>query len=92
MSTQLEKNREQIDAIDEQLAKLFEERFEVIREIVDYKIEHGLQVLDSSREAAIIAKNAARITDEEVRRYFREWYIQMLAHSRAFQKEIMDGK
>lgn len=50
MTNQLETFRQEIDSIDAQIFKLFEQRIMVAKQIGAYKKEHGLSVLDSSRE------------------------------------------
>ena len=50
MTNQLETLRQEIDSIDAQIFDLFEQRFAVAKQIGAYKKEHGLSVLDSSRE------------------------------------------
>ena len=42
--------RKQIDRIDEQLVKLFDERMEVAGRLAEYKKENSLPVLDVRRE------------------------------------------
>ncbi len=92
MTTRLEEDRNRIDEIDAQLADLFEKRFEVVRDIIDYKIENRLPILDSGREQAIIEKNAERIQDDDIRVYFRRLYIEMLSLSRDYQDDILKEK
>lgn len=50
MTNQLETLRQEIDSIDAQIFALFEQRLTVAKQIGAYKKEHGLSVLDSSRE------------------------------------------
>ena len=50
MTNQLETLRQEIDSVDEQIFKLFKRRIMVAKQIGTYKKEHGLSVLDSSRE------------------------------------------
>ena len=50
MTNQLETLRQEIDSIDAQIFDLFEQRLTVAKQIGAYKKEHGLSVLDSSRE------------------------------------------
>ena len=50
MPNQLETLRQEIDSIDKQIFDLFEQRLTVAKQIGAYKKEHGLSVLDSSRE------------------------------------------
>ena len=53
--SRLDKDREKIDEIDAQIAKLFEERFETVRDVIDYKIENRLPILNSDRENDLLA-------------------------------------
>lgn len=50
MTNQLETLRQEIDSIDAQIFDLFEQRVTVAQQIGVYKKEHGLSVLDGSRE------------------------------------------
>lgn len=50
MTNQLDTLRQEIDSIDAQIFDLFEQRLMVAKQIGAYKQEHGLSVLDSSRE------------------------------------------
>ena len=52
MTNQLETLRQEIDLIDAQIFDLFEQRLAVAEQIGAYKKEHGISVLDSSREDA----------------------------------------
>ena len=52
MTNQLDALRQEIDSIDAQIFDLFEQRLMVAKQIGAYKQEHGLSVLDSSREDA----------------------------------------
>lgn len=52
MTNQLETLRQEIDSIDTQIFDLFEQRIAVAKQVGAYKKEHGLSVLDSSRENA----------------------------------------
>jgi len=88
----LEKDRARIDEIDTQIAALFEERFTVVQDVIDYKIENRLPILDSGREAEIVAKNVKRIENEDIREYFRQLYEEMLRLSKEYQKEILDAR
>ena len=47
---ELKEYREQIDRIDAELVRLFQERMKVSAAIGQYKKENGLPVLDRSRE------------------------------------------
>ena len=90
--TRLEKDREEIDQIDAALAGLFEKRFTVVRDIIDYKIENRLPILDSGRESEIIEKSSGCVQDDDIRMYFKRFYRNMLELSREFQEEILKEK
>ena len=43
----LEQARTQIDAIDREMAKLYEARLDAVKDVIAYKIENDLPILDS---------------------------------------------
>ena len=92
MTQRLEQDRQMIDEIDAEIAALFEKRFSIVRDIIDYKIDNRMPIRDSNREAEITERNAALVQDDEIRVYFRMLYSHMLDLSREYQKEILDGK
>lgn len=53
---ELEQIRLQIDHIDQQMASLFEQRMKVVQQVVSYKKQHNLPILDISREKDILQK------------------------------------
>ena len=81
--------REEIDKIDEQLSELFVRRMECSRKVAEYKIEHGLEVVNREREEAVL-DNAA----EKAGIYggsARQLYATILELSRALQYDITGG-
>ena len=67
--SRLDEDRKKIDVIDRQIAELFEKRFEIVKDVIEYKIENRLPILNSGREAEITRKNTALIQDEDIREY-----------------------
>ena len=51
---ELKDYRDKLDRIDDQMAALFKERMETVREVADYKREHNTPVLASGRERDIL--------------------------------------
>jgi monofunctional chorismate mutase len=92
MTDKLEDDRKAIDAIDAKMAVLFEERFKIVADIISYKIENQMPILDSNREAEITEKNCRRIEDEDIRAYYRKYFSELLKFSREYQKQIQDEK
>ena len=48
--TDLLELRDQIDKIDREIVRLFEDRMEICRQVAEYKIANGKKVLDRDRE------------------------------------------
>lgn len=90
--SRLDEDRKKIDTIDKQIAELFEERFNVVKDVIDYKIENRLPILNSGREKEITERNTKRIQDEDIREYFKVWYEELLLLSKEYQKQIQDEK
>ena len=88
--SRLDEDRKKIDVIDRQIAELFEKRFEVVRDVIEYKIENRLPILNSGREAEITKKTTALIKVEDIREYFKVWYEELLLLSKEYQKQIQD--
>lgn len=81
---ELQAARTQIDAIDAQMAQLFAQRMDAVRHVVQYKRQHGLPVLDASREEAVVSKNLALLPQPE----YAEWYEAFLRHNMALSRQF----
>ena len=81
-------SREKINKIDEQMARLFAERMEVVREIAEYKAENHLPIFDSSREAEIIDKNSSLIENESIKAHYINFLKNNMQISRSYQAEL----
>ncbi len=92
MSTKLDQARQRIDEIDAAITQLFETRFELLRDIIEYKIENRIPILDASREEKIIGRNIALLKDDDIEPYFEDFYRHMIDLSKSFQKAILDEK
>ena len=58
----LDEAREKINAIDEQMAQLFEQRMQTVEDVIRYKREHQMPVLDSAREQAVSVMRKAIVS------------------------------
>ncbi len=56
----LEPFRKRLDALDEQIAQLLGERFEVCREVAHYKSEHEIPMMQPERVAQVRARYLQR--------------------------------
>lgn len=85
----LENARQQINAIDAKMADLFVQRMAAVADVVAYKAENNLPVLDSSREADVLAKNLARMDELQsagLKPYYKEFLQDMMDVSKSWQK------
>lgn len=86
----LEKARLKINEIDQKMAELFEARMQAVEDVVDYKIENNMQVLDTSREKVLIAKNVSYIKQEKYKESYLDYFHEMLRISKNYQKQIIN--
>ncbi|WP_294496909.1 bifunctional chorismate mutase/prephenate dehydratase [uncultured Gemmiger sp.] len=85
----LQQARAEIDAVDAEMAALFERRMQAVARVAQSKAASGKPVFDPERERAVIAKNTARIQNPELRPYYQRFITQAMAVSRAYQRKIL---
>lgn len=84
---ELELLRKQIDQIDEELEKLFEQRMLIAKKIGEYKKEHSLNILDVSRELEVLEKARKRVKNKELEQYYIELMKYLMTLSKDYQKK-----
>lgn len=82
----LEKARMTINEVDKQMAELFEERMQAVEDVIAYKVEHDMQVLDASREQEVIENSCQNIKNPLYKPYYKEFIKDVMKTSRAYQK------
>ena len=88
----LEKARLVIDEIDSEIIKLFEKRMATVKDVIEFKIENNIPILDSNREAVMLEKKLAKISKDEYKKYYYlvlEWFLKA---SKDLQKDILEKK
>jgi monofunctional chorismate mutase len=88
MKTKLDNARERINEIDLEMIKLFKERMNAVNDVVSYKLENNLPVLDSSREQDLIEKNLKALNSKELEEYYLTFFDGVLRSSKDYQKKI----
>ena len=83
--------RQEINAVDEEMAGLFVRRMRAVERVAAYKAQHGLPILDEAREAEVVAKNAARVEDEELRSLYVQYLNDNMRLSRRYQERLIAG-
>lgn len=81
--------RVKIDAVDDQLLKLFLERMDLSDQVAAYKNEHRLPILNKTREREILAKVTANAGDRE--RYAYHLFSTLFELARSRQAELIDA-
>lgn len=77
--------RKQINQIDEQLVKAFEERMHVALEIAKYKKENNMPIFDPARERDVLNKQTAAV-GEDLTMYVKLLYNTLFDISRSYQQ------
>lgn len=88
---ELERCRAEIDRIDTEMAKLFQERMKVCHAVADYKKANALPIYDEARENAILASKASRVADAELQPYYVDFMKDVMKTSRRYQSALLEG-
>ena len=80
----LQEIRMQLDGIDNQIEKLFEERMRLCGEVAEYKIATGKAVYDAKREQEKIAAVTSMAEGEFNKQAVGELFLQMMTLSRRY--------
>lgn len=86
----LEQARNIIDGIDTKIIELFEKRMDIVKDVIKYKIENNIPILDTNREAIMLEKNLNKISKEEYKKYYKDVLEGYLKASKEMQKDILD--
>lgn len=82
--------RAQLDTIDEQIVKLYEERMDICSQVADYKIETGKKVFDKVREEEKLAKVRSLTHNEFNSHGITELFEQIMSMSRKLQYQKLN--
>ena len=85
----LNKLRTDIDVIDKEMAKLFEQRIKIVKEIAKVKKEINYPSYDQGRETFILIRNGAYIEDKEIRMMYFEMMRKQFELTKKMQEEIL---
>lgn len=77
--------REELDRIDEQIVRLYEERMAICSEVADYKIATGKKVLDKTREEEKLRAVRALTHNDFNAHGVQELFEQIMSMSRKLQ-------
>ena len=80
--------REKINSVDSEMAKLFCERMEAVREVAEYKAENSLPILDANREEEIINNNSSFIKNDTIKAHYISFLKNNIKISHSYQAEL----
>jgi chorismate mutase len=88
----LEPFRARLDPIDEEIARLLGERFQICREVAEYKSEHGIPMMQPQRVAEVRARYLARGSAVNLPEDFTAELFELLIGATCkLEDELMDG-
>jgi 4-amino-4-deoxychorismate mutase len=84
--------RERLDPIDEKIARLLGERFQICREVAAYKSEHGIPMMQPERVEEVRTRYLARGADADLPADFTAELFELLIGATCkLEDELMDG-
>jgi 4-amino-4-deoxychorismate mutase len=88
----LQEFRERLDPIDDEIARLLGERFEICREVARYKSERGIPMMQPERVAQVRARYLARGAEAELPAEFTaDLFDLLIAATCKLEDELMEG-
>ncbi|WP_392565234.1 chorismate mutase [Utexia brackfieldae] len=88
----LEKQRSEIDRIDAELVKLFEQRMDCVTEIGRIKRDNQLAVFDNSREQLVLEKAQSRLQNKAYQQAVSAFFQHLMNVTKDYQNNIINHK
>ena len=74
----LDDYRLEIDRIDREITKLFEQRMNISKKVANHKIKNNLEIYQKDREEKVIDKNISYLEEKEYGPLLRGFYINLM--------------
>ncbi len=85
----LQEIRPEIDQVDKELVRLFQERMDLCKEVAEFKINTGKKVFDPEREEIKLKTVCALAESEFYKQCTGELFTQLMAMSRKLQYQML---
>ena len=82
--------RNEIDKIDTSLLSLFENRMAVVLKVAQYKKKNNMEILNASREEAVIKKNLDQVQNKDLLLEVEEFFKSVMKISRGYQNRNLN--
>jgi cytochrome P450/chorismate mutase len=84
--------RERLNPIDEEISRLLGERFQICREVAEYKDEHGIPMMQPERVAEVLGRYLTRGAEASLPADFSEAFFElMIGATCRLEDELMEG-
>lgn len=87
----LKEVRVKINEVDKQMAKLFEQRMNLAKQVAENKIKYALPIEDKVREKQVIENNINYIENDEIKKYYVTFMQNTMEVSKKYQSRLMEG-
>lgn len=88
----LDKYRSEIDKIDNEMAKLFEKRMNMVLKVADYKKKNNINIFHKNREDEVIKKAISNIENKDYSEEVTKFFISMMEISKGKQKKVLSSE
>ena len=85
---ELKQARLEINKLDKEIVRLLEKRFDLVREIGNYKRKHNLPIYDEDRERQVIESCLTFLENEEYSKFIDDTYLQIMKTCKDIQNNI----
>lgn len=82
----LEQYREQMNHIDQEMAKLFLQRMKLSIQIGDYKKKKRMPIFQKDREEIVLEKVGQLASTVEEKKYMKDFFLYLMKLSKEVQK------
>lgn len=86
---ELKEVRQEINLLDQELVQLLEKRMTLVEDVVSYKKENAMPILDAQREMEVLDFVAGAIHHKEYEQTILEIMHAVLKTSREYQARLM---
>lgn len=87
---ELERIRQELDAVDREIVRLFEQRMMLARDVARYKIANSLPVMDQSRHDHVLETRADMADNPCWRSHVQTLYAVIMAMSCVEQEKMLE--
>lgn len=92
MKKDLNEIRQEINKIDFSMKELFIQRMNLVKDVIKYKIDNNIDILDSSREEEVISLNSKELIDSEFYSYYIQYLKDVMNISKEYQSNFLKNK